>query len=144
MFNTFAGSRSQSNPGGPLRRPKVVIIEDDERLREMLAVSLRMHGYFVRTAGDGLMGLRVLEVVDADVVVLDLRLPLASGFEVLHELRTWERTRRMPVIAISGSEDGIRQAQTNPDVFTTLPKPFLTEDLVSAVVRATKGAAGAS
>lgn len=118
------------------RRAKVVIVEDDEALRELLAATLRMHGYYVRTAADGLSGLRVLEVIDADVIVLDLRLPLCSGFEMLHEVRS--SNRRIPVIAISGDTHAIDLAKANPDVFITLPKPFDPEALVHGISRATQ------
>jgi DNA-binding response OmpR family regulator len=84
---------------------KILIIEDDDALREMLATALRMTGFHVRTAGDGLAGLRLLEAYEPDVVVLDLHLPIATGFDVLNELRGVTKTRLTPVIAISGLDE---------------------------------------
>lgn len=115
---------------------QVLIVEDDDTAREMLASALRLTGYQVRTAADGLGGLRLLEAYCPDVVVLDLELPIASGFEVLDEIRGSATTKHTPVIAISGLDRAVTQAKANPDFFATLPKPFEPEALVRAVTRA--------
>ena len=117
---------------------QVLLVEDDEAAREMLAAALKLRGFHVRTAGDGLGGLRLLDTFDPDVVVLDLSLPIASGFEVLHEIRAAMATRKVPVIAISGHERGIRLAKENPDFFVALQKPFDPETLTNAVTRAVR------
>ena len=124
---------SAFNGHGP---SQVLIVEDDPAAREMLASALRMTGYQVRTAEDGLGGLRLLEAYNPDVVVLDLMLPIATGFEVLHEIRSSATTRRTPVIAISGLERAVQLAKANPEFFATLPKPFEPETLVRVVNRA--------
>ncbi len=95
-----------------------------------------MTGYQVRTAADGLAGLRLLEAFEPDIVVLDLALPIASGFEVLDELRSAERTHHTPVIAISGNEGGLARARSNPEFFAILEKPFDPQNLVRLVDRA--------
>jgi CheY-like chemotaxis protein len=115
---------------------QVLLVEDDDSAREMFATALRMTGHFVRTAPDGLAGLRMLEAFEPDVVVVDLALPVASGFEVLHELRSGERTHDTPVIAISGHERGLRQARANREFFAVLEKPFDPQRLVLMVDRA--------
>lgn len=105
-------------------------------MREMLAAVLQMAGYRVRTAADGLAGLRLLEAYEPDVVVLDLGLPIATGFDVLRELRMVTRTRVTPVIAISGFEDQLKLAKGTPEFLATIPKPFEPDTLVRAVDRA--------
>src|SRR5688572_19170386 len=114
---------------------RVLLVEDDEAACQLFATALRLTGYYVRTAADGLRGLRALETFDPDVIVLDLGLPIASGFEVLHELRGSGRTKRTPVIAISGHAHGLRLAKKNPEFCATLPKPFDPETLVQMVSR---------
>lgn len=115
---------------------EILIIEDDDATREMLATALRMTGYHVRTAPDGLAGLRLLEAYEPDVVVLDLGLPIASGFDVLSELRAVTKTRLTPVIAISGMDHHLKAARENRDFIATIPKPFEPEAIVRAVDRA--------
>lgn len=115
---------------------QVLLVEDDDDARALFADALRLTGFHVRTAADGLGGLRQLENFDPDVIVLDLGLPIASGFEVLHELRGVPRTSKTPVIAISGLERGLKLAKENPEFFATIPKPFDPEALVRVVARA--------
>jgi CheY-like chemotaxis protein len=115
---------------------QVLLVEDDDSAREVFATALRMTGHFVRTAPDGLAGLRMLEAFQPDVIVVDLALPIASGFEVLDELRAEERTHATPVIAISGSEPGLQQARANSEFFAVLAKPFDPQRLVRVVDRA--------
>ena len=116
---------------------KVLLVEDDEAALAMYASALRMEGFYVRTAADGVAALRILESFDPDVVILDLKLPMASGFEVLHELRA---TRvKLPVIAMSGHEPGLELAKRNPDFFAALRKPFDPNDLIGVTRRAYQG-----
>ena len=115
---------------------QILIVEDDDSAREMYASVLKLNGYRVRTASDGLAGLRLLEAFEPDVVVLDLGLPIATGFDVLNELRAVAGTRNTPVIAISGSDDGLKLAKANPEFFATIQKPFDVETLVRVVDRA--------
>lgn len=120
-----------------LKLKQVLLIEDDEAMREMIATSLRMRGFHVREAADGLAGLRLLEAYDPDVVVVDLGLPVATGFDVVKELRAAVSTRMTPVIAISGFEDQLKVAKESPEFIAALSKPFDPEALVRVVERAT-------
>lgn len=63
-------------------------------------------------------------------------MPIASGFEVLHELRAAEETRHIAVIAVSGHDRGIALAKENPDFFAVVAKPFDIEALVRIIHRA--------
>ena len=121
-------------PLSQISKTKVLLVEDDEPTCAMYAAALRMEGFIVRTALDGLAALRVIETFRPDVVILDLKLPIASGFEVLHELRTMHFTQ--PVIAVSGSEAGLRRARSSPDFFAALRKPFDPDDLIGVTRRA--------
>jgi DNA-binding NtrC family response regulator len=113
---------------------KVLLVDDDEGIREMYATVLRMDGFFVRTAGDGVTALRLIEHFDPDVVITDLKMPMASGFEVLHELHA--SRKNVPVIAMSGHERGLQLARQNPEFFATLQKPLDPEDLIGITRRA--------
>lgn len=122
-----------------LKLKQVLIIEDDAAMRDMIAMSLRMRGFHVREAADGLAGLRLLEAYDPEVVVVDLGLPVATGFDVVKELRAVASTRMTPVIAISGFDDQLKLAKESPDFIAALSKPFDPEALVRIVERVTAG-----
>jgi DNA-binding response OmpR family regulator len=118
----------------PHSKCKVLLVEDDEATLAMYATALRMEGFQVRTALDGVSALRILESFHPDVAILDLKLPMASGFEVLHELRATQL--KIPVIAVSGHEPGLELAKRNPDFFAALRKPFDPDDLIGVTRRA--------
>ena len=120
-----------------LKLRQVLVIEDDAGLRDLIATSLRMRGFYVREAGDGLAGLRLLEAYEPDVVVLDLGLPVATGFDVMQELRAVAQTRVTPVIAISGYDDQLQQARESADFVAVLSKPFEPDELIRAIERVT-------
>jgi DNA-binding response OmpR family regulator len=115
-------------------RCKVLLVEDDEAALALYATALRMEGFHVRTAPDGFAALRILEYFDPDVVILDLKLPMASGFEVLDELRAIRLSAR--VIAVSGHEPGLERARHHPEFFAALRKPFDPNDLIGVTRRA--------
>jgi DNA-binding response OmpR family regulator len=119
----------------PVPNAQILLAEDDDAMREMLADALRQQGFHVRAAADGLTALRLLDEFNPHAVVLDLVLPLASGFDILEELRAGT-ARSVPVIAISGDDQGLRRARKNRDFFATLQKPFDPEVLVLTVSRA--------
>ena len=126
---------------GALTQCKVLLVEDDDATCRLYADALRMEGFYVRTAADGISALRVMEAFDPDVVILDLRLPLASGFEVLHEIRAVGMGIKAPVIAVSGEERGLEMARRNPEIYATLRKPFDPDDLIGVTRRAAYRAA---
>jgi DNA-binding response OmpR family regulator len=120
----------------PPARTKVLLVEDDDATCTLYATALRMDGFVVRTASDGLAALQTLEVFEPDVVILDLKLPIASGFEVLHELRASHTRMTLPVIAVSGNERGLELARKNPEFYAALQKPFDPNDLIGVTRRA--------
>lgn len=118
----------------PYAKCRVLLVEDDESALSLYADALRMEGFHVRTAADGLAALRILEAFDPDVVILDLKLPIASGFDVLTELRA--NGLAFPVIAVSGHERGLEKARQNAEFFAALRKPFDPNDLITVTRRA--------
>jgi DNA-binding response OmpR family regulator len=82
-------TRDLGAPPGAAGRaaPKVLLVDADPRLRESLGAALRGAGMAVCTAADGLAGLYAVERERPDAVVLDLELPVVSGFRLLHLLK---------------------------------------------------------
>ena len=87
---------------------KILLIEDDKFLRELMNKKLLIMGYDVVTAGDGESGLVMIKESKPDVVLLDLILPGINGFEVLEQAKKDPETASVPVIILSNlgqSED---------------------------------------
>ena len=94
-------SRPEEGEAGPIR---VLIVEDDENYREIVSSELEWHGFAVRSFADGDELLGSLDAVgEADVIVLDWRLPTISGIDLLPELR--QRGVTLPVVFLTSHAD---------------------------------------
>lgn len=111
---------------------RVLVVEDQPELAELLAHNLRLEGLEVRTVYDGREALGVHATFVPDLVILDLMLPGLDGFEVLRTLRG--RSRDLPVIILSArgeEQDKIRGFRLDADQYVT--KPFSLLELLERV-----------
>ena len=92
-------------------KQKIVLIEDDETLAEVLYSELAEAGFEVVPAFDGKEGLKQVREKQPDLVLLDLILPEMHGFEVLEELKKSPETEKIPVIILSllGEDEDIKK-----------------------------------
>jgi len=124
---------------------KILVIEDEKALADVLGYNLRREGYDVTLAHDGQEGLKQASVKLPDLIVLDLMLPTISGTEVLRELRSSDRTREIPVIILTAKAEEADQVvgfTLGADDYVT--KPFSVKVLIQrikAVKRRSEGAA---
>jgi len=94
-------NRPEEGEAGPIR---VLIVEDDENYREIVASELSWHGFIVRSLADGDALLGSLDTAaEADVIVLDWRLPTISGIDLLPQLR--QRGVNLPVVFLTSHAD---------------------------------------
>ena len=119
----------------------VLIIEDDDRIRRIVAITLRREGLEVTEAASGEEGLAALAERPHDIVLLDLVLPGRSGFEVCREIRRVSTTPVIMVPARADSSDVIAGLEAGADDYVT--KPFVAEEL-SARIRALARRTGGS
>jgi len=113
--------------GSPLR---VLVVDDEAALTELLSMALRYEGWEVRTAGDGTTAVRTAREFRPDAVVLDVMLPDFDGLEVLRRLRA-EQTE-VPVLFLTAKdavEDRIAGLTAGGDDYVT--KPFSLEEVVA-------------
>src|SRR6185295_9931656 len=80
----------------------ILVVDDDERLRDLVAEYLKSRGFMVVTAADGEEGLARVRGGGIDIVVLDVMLPKKDGFEICRELRAFSR---VPVIMLTARGD---------------------------------------
>lgn len=92
-------------------KQKIVLIEDDETLAEVLYSELTEAGFEVSPAFDGVEGLKQVQEKKPDLVLLDLILPEKHGFEVLEEIKKSPETAKIPVIILSllGEDEDIKK-----------------------------------
>lgn len=84
---------------------KILIIEDDPDIRNMLQYALSRESFHVLTASDGQEGLDLALSSDPDLIILDLMLPKLSGIEVCKKVRTQPQTQNTPVIMLTAKGD---------------------------------------
>lgn len=115
----------------------VLIVEDDDGIRDLLAYKLRTSGYEVTTIDDGADCLEEIEVgLEADAVVLDVMLPGVDGYEVLERLREHGHYADVPVIMVTGmglEANVVRGFDAGVDDYVT--KPFSPSELVARLER---------
>ncbi len=108
---------------------RILLVEDERSIRELVRLNLELEGYEVILAKDGEEAVRAIETQYIDLVLLDLMIPKISGLEVLNTLRVFERY--IPVIIISAkntSTDRIQGLKLGADDYLT--KPFELEELM--------------
>ncbi len=113
----------------PMNSARVLIVEDDRDIREGLADLFREEGYSVAVAKNGAEGLAVARANGADLVLLDLAMPVLDGAAFLARQRADRSIADIPVIVLTA-----RQGVEIPGC-EILPKPFELEDLLAAASR---------
>jgi len=86
---------------GKIKMPKILLVEDNEMNREMLSRRLERKGHSVISAHDGEQGLFLAGSEEPDLILMDISLPLMNGWEVTRLLKSNERTRQIPIIALT-------------------------------------------
>ena len=110
---------------------KVLIVEDEKAIVDLIAFNLKREGYEIQEAYDGQEGLEKAQAQDIDLVLLDVMLPYMDGFEVLRRLRQKSDVPVLMVTAREEERDKILGLETGADDYIT--KPFSTKELTARV-----------
>ena len=107
---------------------KILVVDDEQAVRESLRRSLRFNGYEVLTANDGLEAVETVRAENPELLILDVMMPNMDGLEVCRTLRSegWDR----PILVLT-ARDGVsdRVAGLDAGADDYLPKPFALEEL---------------
>jgi DNA-binding response OmpR family regulator len=110
---------------------KILVIEDEANIVDLIRLYLEQAGYAVSSAADGITGLELHAREKPDLVILDLMLPALDGMEVCRRIRAWANTPILMLTARQGEEDRIAGLELGADDY--LVKPFSPRELVSRV-----------
>jgi len=113
---------------------KILLVEDDPDMVEMLRFALNREGYAIRTAVTGREALRKALIAPPDLILLDLILPGLNGFNVCERLRSHPTTASVPIImvtALPGELPRLAGVELGADGY--IRKPFEIQELVSLV-----------
>ncbi|MDG2990677.1 response regulator transcription factor [Candidatus Synechococcus calcipolaris G9] len=115
-------------------KPRILIIDDDAAIADVLSINLEMAGYDVSQALDGMKGQALAVQLSPDLILLDLMLPQVDGFTVCQRLRRDDRTANIPILMLTA----LSQTQNKVDGFNAgaddyLTKPFELEEMLARV-----------
>ncbi|GAA1306742.1 hypothetical protein Psi02_24610 [Planotetraspora silvatica] len=120
---------------------RVLVVDDDEVIRQLIAVNLTLEGFEVETAYDGQDCLDRVHDVDPDVITLDVMMPRLDGWETATRLRTDQSTRHIKVVLITArAQEDDRRRGLGIGVDAYLTKPFDPAELIELVRDLAKGA----
>jgi len=124
-----------------VRRPRILIVDDDPVIRKFVRANLEARDYQTLMAADGAEALEIIEREQPDLLILDIMMPGIDGFEVCRRLREWSQ---IPIIMLSARGDVADKVEClNLGADDYLTKPFGVEELlarVKAVLRRTEAA----
>ena len=113
---------------------QVLIVEDEPHLVESLTFILGREGFELTTAFDGVTALQKIWTSQPDLVILDVMLPKANGFDILKKIRANDALKSLPVIILTAKgqkQDRATAEEIGADLFLT--KPFSNKEVVAAV-----------
>jgi len=119
---------------------RVLVVDDEKPIVRLLQVNLEQAGYEVAVAYDGRDALKRLDSFDPELLVLDIAMPFADGFEILEIIKSDPLSKKLPVVfltAKSHEHDIFRGYQSGVDCYLT--KPFEAADVVTVVNRIFQG-----
>ena len=117
----------------------ILIVDDDEAIREFVAMALQDEGYSVALSGDGASALEFLAQSRPSLIILDMRMPIVDGWMFLQAYQDFPEPRA-PVIAVSANHRAV--AGATGDVVNFIAKPFDLNDLLELVEKYTRSNAG--
>jgi FixJ family two-component response regulator len=120
-------------PLGAATPLRILLVDDDEAVREALGVSLETLGYAVDYAEDGRSALAQVDRQRPAAIVTDLQMPGMNGLDLLREMAA--RNHGVPVIALSGGDITLLESARRLGAVETFSKPVIDEDLASAIER---------
>jgi DNA-binding response OmpR family regulator len=116
------------------RKRQLLVVDDNEAVRDVLSKTLAFLGYDVSLAGNGIEAGKLFLNGSYDLVITDLQMPLMNGWELARLIK--ERSPHTPVMVVSGACDETHRGKTNMNcVDAIIPKPFRLKEIEGTVRR---------
>ncbi len=129
------GTRGAPAPSAPAARPRVLVVDDEASIRDLLAKTLALAEYDVDVAPDGRSAVERMRISSYDLLIADLKMPGMDGLAVIREAKRYKAD--LPVIIITGfSTESSAIEAVNLGVDAYLTKPFRVPQVLAAAARA--------
>jgi two-component system, OmpR family, phosphate regulon response regulator PhoB len=117
-----------------MKRPRVLVVEDEPSIAELIAVNLRHNGFAPTVAFDGAAAHREVDALLPDVILLDWMLPGESGVQLARHWRKHVRTRTVPILMLTARGEELDKVQAlNAGADDYIVKPFSTQELLARI-----------
>lgn len=112
----------------------ILIVEDDEQMKDTLSIILKKEGYNILGASNGLEATQRLKESDIDLILLDKKMPKMDGIEFLDKIKPLIEEKKIRVIMITAEEDaGLYSNAIDRGAYDFIPKPFSANEIKSIV-----------
>lgn len=113
---------------------KILLIDDDPRMRKLVSNFMSLNGHEVLSAQDGAFGISMSTLEYPDIILLDMMMPVMSGPEALDILKSEPGLKGIPVVVVSANNDPeLKQEMFDAGVVAYLTKPIDLQELLSCV-----------
>ncbi len=113
---------------------KILVVDDEIHIVQVIAIKLRNNGFEVLTAENGAQALEIAKTHKPDLVITDYQMPVMTGVELIENLRQIEDTAKTPVIMLTARGFAIDQERKNElNIATFLSKPFSPREVLQCV-----------
>ena len=114
--------------------PTILVVEDDRHICKFITINLKARGYDILAAETVQDGLRLLKELVPQLLILDLKLPDASGWQMLREIDSDPMLSKLPVVIVTASSPlSMPDEYSYPNIVKKLSKPFSSCDLTQVV-----------
>jgi len=122
--------REAKMPRQRLAKRSILIVDDQEEIRELLSDVLLLGGYTTQTAANGLEAIEKIASKVPDLITLDLAMPGLDGHGVLKQLARDPKTSSIPVVVVSAYTSDL---EPTPQIVRVVPKPFEVSELMDLI-----------
>ncbi len=118
----------------PLKRAKIMVVDDDDNLRQALSLRLRANNFETLNVCDGYSAIAMAQKEHPNLIILDLGLPAGDGFAVLKNLRQYPALQTIPVIVLTARDpEGYEKSTLDAGAIAFFQKPADNEELLGAI-----------
>lgn len=119
-----------------MANPTILVVDDEPDVVALVERTLRAEGFEVLTAYDGIAALDIVSTDKPDLILLDIMMPMMSGYEVCEQIKSNPQTQAIPVVCLSSAHSADARAQSlRAGAATLITKPFLPAELVAQLKR---------
>ena len=127
------------------RQITILVVDDEPDVVTFLQRALESEGFTVIPAYDGLAALDIADTDKPDLILLDIMMPMMSGYDVCRQLKSNPQTKMIPIICVTSAQSpDTRNKARDAGAQALLLKPFATEELIAQVRRQVGGASSES